>query len=115
MEDRRKHKRYFIFDILYVSIEGLGEGVGHLVDLTPEGIMIRCGVPVEPGTRHELSVELREPLHGEQMLRMSADCQWCRQAPSLGGYNVGYQLVNEDLKTAKIIAALTQAECPAAG
>ncbi len=113
MDDRRNRVRTFMLDILPVSISGLGEGIGHLIDITDGGLMIRCGVPVEVGARQTLTVELKEPIMDSMKIELQAECLWCRQAPSLGGYNAGYYLVEPSSRTLASIQELTQVANPA--
>ena len=115
MENRRKQKRYFMFDMLSVSVEGLGQRIGHLVDLTTEGLMVCCEYPLEVGRKTRITVELREPVAGREELVVEGDCLWCRRAPSLGGFNAGFQLREPDSEALQIIAALTASTTPSAG
>jgi hypothetical protein len=112
MDNRRKQKRYFMFDILEVSLPGLGEDIGHLVDITEDGLMIRCGVPVEVDQVYLVQVNLQDAVPGEAKLELSARCQWCRPAPTLGGYNAGFHMSDLSPHSIDVINALTLQEAP---
>lgn len=109
MENRRKQKRYFMFDMLDVSVDCLGERIGHLVDITTEGLMLRSEHPMEVGDSCRITVELREAVAGQEELVVEGTCLWCRRAPSLGGYNAGFKLSPPEPEALHIIGALTQA------
>jgi len=51
MENRRKHRRCLMFDMLPVAIANRGGCIGYLVDLTPAGMMIRSSCALKPGGR----------------------------------------------------------------
>ncbi len=112
MDNRRKQKRYFMFDILEVSLPDLGENIGHLVDITEDGLMIRSSVPVEVDQVYQVQVNLQDSVPGESMLELSASCQWCRAATTLGGYNAGFRIANMTQDGVDIIKELTLQEVP---
>ncbi len=113
MENRRKHRRYLMFDMLSVELVDRGACVGYLMDLTPAGLMMRSSCALKPGTRYGLRVELREPIAGETCLAVAGDCQWCRRAPSGEGYNAGLQIIAPTAQVLAIIEALSHPQVPA--
>ena len=112
MENRRKYARKLMFDMLPVSIAGLGDCIGYLVDLTPAGLMLRSTCPVEPGTRYVIQVELREPVDGRETLEIDGECVWCRRAPVMNGFNAGFQLADDSANTKRLIEALSRPPVP---
>lgn len=106
MENRRKHRRYLMFDMLPVTLANRGGCVGYLMDLTAAGMMIRSSCALKPGSRYGVHVELREPLGGQTRLDVVGDCQWCRPAPSGNGFNAGLQFVAASPTATAIIEAL---------
>ncbi len=112
MDNRRKQKRYFMFDILEVSIPGLEESIGHLVDITENGLMIRSSVPMEVDQVYQVQVNLQDAVPGENMLELSACCQWCRAASTLGGFNAGFSIANMSQRGVDVIKELTLQEVP---
>ncbi len=112
MDNRRKQKRYFIFDILEVSIPGLGECIGHLVDIAEDGLMLRSGIPVEADHIYTIQVNLQDTVPGESCLELSVHCQWCRPAPTLGGYHAGFKILDLTQHGMDIIEALTCQKMP---
>lgn len=113
MDNQRKHDRYFMFDRLTVSIPELGEDIGHLVDLTPAGTMIRSDLPLVADARYRLSVELCEPIDGRETFEVEGTCLWCRPARSLGGFNAGFEFVDVDPAVARILGTLSGQEISA--
>jgi hypothetical protein len=113
MENRRKHRRYLMFDMLPVALANRGGCIGCLMDLTPAGMMIRSHCSLKPGGRYGVRVDLREPIGGETRLEVVGDCQWCRQAPS-GGFNAGLSLIEPTPRALTIIEALSHPRVPAA-
>ena len=107
MENRRKHRRCLMFDMLPVAIANRGGCIGYLVDLTPAGMMIRSSCALKPGGRYGVRVDLREPAGGETCLEVVGSCQWCRQAPTGSGYNAGFELIAPTPRALAIIEALS--------
>ncbi len=114
MENRRKHRRYLMFDMLPVALANRGDCIGYLMDLTPAGLMIRSHCALKPGGRYGVRIELREPVDGETCLEVVGDCQWCRQAPTGGGFNAGLLLNAPTARALAIIEALSHPRVPAA-
>ena len=113
MENRRKYRRYLMFDMLPVALANRGGCVGYLVDLTAAGMMIRSSCALKPGGRYGVRIELREPVAGETCLEVVGDCQWCRPAPTGKGYNAGLQLVAPTAQALAMIASLSHPPVPA--
>ena len=112
MENRRKHKRTLMFDMLPVSLSSLGECIGHLVDITAVGMMIRSSCPVEVGSHFTIEVELREPVEGNDLLQVEGECVWCRRAPIWDGFNAGFQLTATSPQATRMIEALSRPPIP---
>jgi len=113
MENRRKHRRYLMFDMLPVALANRKGCIGYLMDLTPAGMMIRSNCALKPGGRYGVRIDLREPAGGETRLEVVADCQWCRRAPTGNGYNAGLQLAAPTARALSIIEALSHPQVPA--
>ncbi len=101
-----------MFDILEVSLPGFKGSIGHLVDITENGLMIRSSVPVEVDQVYQVQVNVQKAVPGEEMLELSAYCQWCRAASTLGGYNAGFRIANMTQHGADIVKELTLQEVP---
>jgi hypothetical protein len=113
MNNRRKHARKLMFDMLPVSLAGLGDCIGYLVDITPAGLLLRSNCPLDPGRRYGLRIELREPVNGLTELAVEGECVWCRRAPTMNGFNAGIRFAPGSPLTAELVEAISLPPVPA--
>ncbi len=99
MQDRRKHKRRYLLYYARIFNADTSEMVGHLVDLTPEGLMMVSEKPILPGKQYNFRLELSEDISESQFLDFKACSVWCKPSKIESYYNVGFQtqsLTNEE-------------------
>jgi hypothetical protein len=113
MKNRRKYSRKLMFDMLPVSLAGLGDCIGYLVDITPAGLMLRSTCAVEQGKTYGIRVELREPVDGVDTLEIQGECIWCRPAPAMNGFNAGFSFTESMAVSERLIEELGRPPVPA--
>lgn len=90
--ERRRSKRKYIMFYTRVFDAATGKLLGHLVDITPEGMMLICEQPLPAGTPFRLKLELTPELVTSSFLEFGAKCLWCRQDVNPRFYNAGFEL-----------------------
>ncbi|MEJ2569198.1 MAG: PilZ domain-containing protein [Anaerolineales bacterium] len=101
MAERRKLKRRHLIYYLRVFERGTGRIVGHLVDLTTEGLMLLSEEPIETDRlfyfRMTLPTEIRSSAH----VAFNARSIWCRPDDSPDFYATGFsfeEVTSEDIR-----------------
>ncbi len=83
-----------------------GGRFGELVNITAEGLMIITDREIETQAIFQLALQLPEPLAGNDMLVLGADCLWCRRAENFYRYWAGFQIIDASDHAVEQIDAL---------
>jgi hypothetical protein len=106
--ERRKLKRRNLSYYLPVIDIGTQQVMGHLVDITPIGLMMDSKKPIPTNLDFNLHLDLMEDVSEKAFIEFTARSKWCRPdtiQPYL--FNAGFQIVNltpEDTAIVKRIA-----------
>ena len=73
----RKLKRRHLIYYLRVFEQTSGRLVGHVVDITPEGVKLVLEKPIEPKSSWRLQMTLPESLQETHQIAFQATCVWC--------------------------------------
>lgn len=102
MEERRKLKRRHIIYYLLVFDQDTQSMLGHLVDITPHGMMVISEQPQEVGRLYNLRLLLPYQIAGKREVIFQAHSKWCQKDLNPDFYDTGFQLLNvsdEDIRT----------------
>jgi len=109
MNERRKLRRRHLIYYLRVFERGSGRLVGHLVDITTEGVMLLSEEPIETERvfyfRMTLPAEIRKSAH----LTFNAKSIWCKQDDSPDFYATGFSFEEITSEDKLVIENLIQA------
>lgn len=111
MEVKRKQKRRDLLTYLRVFGENAEQPIGHLVDITTEGMMLISEEPIETGKVFQLRVVLPAEIEGSKEVTFSAKSMWCREDENPAFRNTGFQLIDPSPEHIKIIEHLIQHYC----
>jgi len=111
VEVERKQERRDLITYLRVFGENAEQPVGHLVDITTEGMMLISEEPVETGKVLQLRVVLPAKIEESKEISLSAKAMWCREDENPAFYNTGFKLVNPSPEHIKIIEHSIQRYC----
>ena len=106
MENKRKLKRRHLIYYLRVFNKKGNKLLGHLVDLTTEGIMLIGEEPVKSGAQLNLKMQLPREIEGKRQVSFNAECIWCRKDINPDFYDSGFKLVKIGPKDVKRIENL---------
>lgn len=93
-QDRRKLKRRHIIFYSRVFDRNTGALLGHLMDITVEGLMLISDSPLETGTTYHLRMDLPEDVRAKPYLSFDAQCLWNRPDINPAFYNAGFKVLN---------------------
>jgi hypothetical protein len=107
-DERRRMQRRNINYYLPVKDNKTLKIIGHLVDISPAGLLMDSQVPVPTNQRYQLHLDLMENLGGKTSLNFSARSIWCHPDPIQPFmYYAGFEISNlaqGDLEVIKVIA-----------
>ena len=109
MDERRVRKRAYMMFYSRIRDRHSGDLIGHLVDLTPEGLLVGSETPVEAGKVLSMQMELPDDVSDRQFLKFDAQVAWCRKDTELSFYDIGFQLVDISPEVIGIIKRFIEA------
>lgn len=101
-ENRRLKRRHLLY-YLKITDRKKNRIVGHLVDITAEGMKLMMKKPIEPGETHMLRMSLPSEIVGKKSIAIDAKGVWCGKSVNPDYYDAGFQLTNIKASTLGII------------
>ncbi len=104
-EQRQFARRHLVF---YLRIfDGLGSRVlGHLMDISPRGLMILSDEPIAVNEEYRLRMRLPQEVSGSDEIIFGAVSRWCRRDENPDFYIIGFQIQDMDSETRSLISDL---------
>lgn len=78
-DNKRKMKRRHLIYYLRVFDVKTGQLIGHLVDITAEGVMLISDKPIETGKDYQFRMALPSEIFNTEELIFNAHSVWCRR------------------------------------
>jgi len=106
VEKRVGARRHLVF---YLRIfDGLSSRVlGHLMDISPSGLMLLCDEPVAVNEEYRMRMRLPEEIsENNNEIIFKAVSRWCKKDDNPDFYVTGFQVQEMDNKTKELITHL---------
>lgn len=100
----RRHLIYY----LRVFDRDSGQLLGHVVDITIEGLMLVSDRPVETHRPYHLRMDLPANMFGREHLEFEAQALWCNNDVNPAFFDSGFRLKEMDRNGEKCIEDLIQ-------
>ncbi len=94
MEERRKFKRRYLAFYSRVFDVRSHHLLGHIVDITPQGLMLLSEIPLPLDAVFRLEIELPDDFNLKRTILFDATTRWCQPDVDPNFYNTGFQLSN---------------------
>ena len=106
MTENRKMKRWHVIYYLRIFEQDAGSLLGHLVDITTEGIKMVSENPVP--IKRDFRLKMDVPLEGKKTEEVFFDARslWTEKDTNPDFYATGFHLEKPNMKTIKVIQAL---------
>ncbi|MBE3119084.1 MAG: PilZ domain-containing protein [Candidatus Atribacteria bacterium] len=82
------------------------EFLGHMVNITPKGMMLIGESPLTKGMKYSLRMDLPRNVMQERHVAFTAESTWCRLDPSGNFYSIGFRFVELDSEGLEMIQRL---------
>ena len=105
MQKRRLKRRHLIY-YLRIYDKMSGELIGHLVNITTEGIMVISESPSRVGAEFECKMLLPAEVDGTREISFHAKSLWSRRDVNPDFYATGFQISGGDSKDFRLIKLL---------
>jgi len=103
VRERRGLKRRHLIYYLRVFDRDLDRLMGHLVDVTSEGVMVISEHPIQAERTYRMGMVLPEGPEGNRQIAFRARSIWCQKDVNPSFYAAGFQLLNLPQKDVETI------------
>lgn len=103
--DRSLKRRHLIY-YLEVYDDETGKMLGHLVDITTEGLKLVSREPFPRDKKYKMRMKLPEGYFEERELHFEAISRWGTNAVNPDFYDTGFTLTNMDNAANKVVFGL---------
>lgn len=107
-EERRRVPRSFLMQHLLVFDQKKFRRLGHLVDISTQGVMMMSETPIPVGTICHMRMNLPCRIEGSRHVEFHARAIWCGESVKLNFFSVGFELLNLSAKNVKTIESLVR-------
>lgn len=106
MQEKRKLQRRHLIYYLRVFDRNTVNLIGHLVDITPEGVMVISENPIETGITFQMRMILPKEIFKKEQITFEAISKWSDKDVNPSFYDTGFQLLDISDENRSIIAQL---------
>ena len=92
-QERRLKRRHLIY-YLRVFDHDTGALLGHLVDVTAEGMMLVCEAPIREGATFSCTMGMPSAAQAPLTMSFAARCVWCKKDLNPDFYAAGFKIDN---------------------
>ncbi len=107
--NKRQLKRVHLIYYLRIFDKDSGENVGHLVDITTQGIMMISEETIPSGKNFFLRMQLPTTITGREVIEFTAHCLWSKKDINPDFYVSGFKINSITTQEVKTITALINA------
>lgn len=100
----KEYKRRY-FDVIDRKT---AESIGHLVDMSIDGIRISTPVEIAKGRPYSLTIELPDEVQDCKTIQLAARSMWCTPDQENGGFCAGFEILSIAPPYGEIVGALVQ-------
>ena len=93
MDDRRKAKRKYLLYYGRVFDEKATTLLGHLVDITLQGLMLLSDKPFSVGTTQRIKLEVTDDIAEQPYLNLTVKSIWCEPDVDPNHFNTGFEIL----------------------
>ena len=91
--EKRRCKRVNLIYYLEIYDSNSEKHLGHLVDITPEGLMMISEEEMRAGTEDQLKLILPESASGKKAISFKANSRWTKKDVNPAFFASGYQII----------------------
>ena len=104
--DKRRKKRRHLIYYLQVFDQKTKQLIGHLVDITHEGIMIVSEQPIEVNKTFQIQMVLPAEIQEKEVIYFEAISVWCKKDINPDFWASGFRVVLADDEDMRLIEKL---------
>jgi len=94
MDDQRKEQRTHLIYYLRVFDRQTRSLFGHVVDISPSGMLVTSDKPMSNRTQYQLELEDITKIDHLATIDMDAECRWCQEDDSGELFDGGFRFIS---------------------
>ncbi len=106
MAEKRKLKRRHLIYYLRVFDRESSKLIGHLIDISPQGIMIMSEEPLEVNKLFKLRMDLPVDVFEKTEIEFDAESRWTKKDINPEFYDTGFAIMNLSYTDGRLIEKL---------
>ncbi len=106
MGEKRKLARRHLIYYLRVFDRDTDRLLGHLIDISPQGIMIMSEEPLETNKTFTLRMDLPEDIFDKSEIEFEAESRWTKKDVNPEFYDTGFAITNLSYTDGRLIEKL---------
>ncbi len=106
MAEKRKLKRRHLIYYLRVFDRESNKLIGHLIDISPQGIMIMSEEPLEVNKLFKLRMDLPVDVFEKTEIEFDAESRWTKKDINPEFYDTGFAIMNLSYTDGRLIEKL---------
>lgn len=104
--EKRQYQRIHLICYLRVFDRDTGAMIGHLVDISPAGLMLVSEAPLAIGKHYKLRMTLPDSLFDTHQIEFNAQSLWSSNDVNPDFYDTGFELGSISQETQAILTDL---------
>jgi len=108
MDDQRKEPRTHLIYYLRVFEPGTDNLFGHVVDISPNGILITSDKPMDRDSCYTLEIEDASSVEEDATVGVHLECRWCQGDENAALYDAGFRLLEPSSRVNELINTYSQ-------
>jgi hypothetical protein len=109
--EKRIYKRNQLICFTNVHDRSTGSQIGHLINISPEGLMLMSEKPLEIDRPYSLSIQLTNPPGPLEFLSVETICRWCKIEQHASFYDAGFEFLHLDENDRHMIVTIISTMC----
>jgi hypothetical protein len=105
MKVRLQERTHLIYHLRVFDAEE-GRMLGHMIEMTPEGMMLIAEEPIPVDKIFSLRMDLPKNLGIERRLAFRAESKWCRKDSTGDFYSMGFRILDMAPEAVTVVRAL---------
>jgi len=109
--EKRIFKRRQMIYYLEVLDRDTDRLIGHIVDITPEGMMVMSESPFEIQKTFAFKIPYKKPSGPKQFLQLTAKSRWCTREMHANFYDTGFEMLRLEPAAAEALEYIIESMC----
>lgn len=109
--EKRIFKRRQMIYYLEVLDRDTDRLIGHVVDITSEGMMVMSESPLETQKTFNFKIPFKKPSGPKQFLHVTVKSRWCTREMHANFYDTGFEMLSLEPEASEALEYIIESMC----